>query len=69
MSITFCRLEKSESNLTFLGRDIFSWISRYPSTGKINVLGTGRTPASWTATEDIGGTYSGENPNAELHKV
>ncbi|PBK72100.1 NAD(P)-binding protein [Armillaria solidipes] len=35
----------------------FSWISGlsgYPSTGKINVLGTGRTLASWTATEDVG---------------
>ncbi|KAK0455635.1 uncharacterized protein EV420DRAFT_1272276 [Desarmillaria tabescens] len=37
---------------------LFSWISGlsgYPSTGKINVVGTGKTPASWTATEDIGG--------------
>lgn len=50
----------------------FSWISGlsgYPSTGKINVLGTGRTLVSWTATEDVGSTYSGGNPNAELHKV
>ncbi|PBL01603.1 hypothetical protein ARMGADRAFT_221593 [Armillaria gallica] len=50
----------------------FSWIpglSGCPSTGKINVVGTGWTQASWTATEDIGGTYSGEDPNADFNKV
>ncbi|KAK0191725.1 hypothetical protein F5146DRAFT_1001498 [Armillaria mellea] len=38
------------------------------SAGKINVVGAGKIPASWTASEDIGGTHYGEDPVTELNR-
>ncbi|KAK0205796.1 hypothetical protein DFS33DRAFT_1380883 [Desarmillaria ectypa] len=45
---------------------LISTLSGYTSTGKINAVGAGKTPASWTADEDIGGIFGIEGERLTL---